>query len=168
MKRLIIVAVLFVFITTASAFPVKKSRKPLVEFGPKANLYIGSVRFGIGAELIVNPLRNLGIRMDLVEFSFGDDLTEFYMNYGGSLDALIHFPAQSINPYFYGGFSLFSFDRDRFSDTYFTFRFGLGLEHAWDRNTNVFVEPGLIIADAGGNTETIFRLSAGARLGILR
>lgn len=168
MKKLIIFALLLVFVTTASALPVKKSRKSLVEFGPKASLYIGSVRFGIGAELVFNPIRNLGIRMDLAEFSFGEDLTEFHMNYGGSLDALIHFPARSMNPYFYGGLSLFSFSIDGFSDTFFAFRFGLGLEHAWDRNTNVFIEPGLIVADAGGDTETMFRLSAGARLGILR
>lgn len=168
MKRFIAIVVFFAFVATASAVPVRKPKHSLVEFGPKANLYIGSVRFGIGAELIVNPLRNLGIRMDVAEFSFGNHLTEFHMNYGGSLDALIHFPAQQINPYFYGGFSLFSFDIDGFSDTFFTFRFGLGLEHTWDRNMNVFIEPGFMIADAGGETETIFRLSAGARLGLLR
>jgi hypothetical protein len=168
MKRILIVAILFVLITTASAFPVKKSRKPLVEFGPKASMYISSVRFGIGAELVFNPMRNLGIRMDITEVSFGDDLTEFHLNYGTSLDALLHFPARNLNPYFYGGLSLFSFSIDGFSDTFFAFRFGLGLEHAWDRNINAFIEPGLVVADVGGDTETIFRLSAGARLGILR
>lgn len=168
MKRLIIVAVLLAFVTTASAVPVKRSRKPLVEFGPKASMYISSFRLGIGAELVFNPMQNLGIRMDVIEFSFGDDLTEFYMNYGTSLDALIHFPARNLNPYFYGGFSLISFSINGFSDTFFAFRFGLGLEHAWDRNTNVFIEPGLIVADVGADTETTFRLSAGARLGILR
>ena len=168
MKRLIIIVVFFAFVATASAVPVKKSRHSLVEFGPKASLYIGSVRFGIGAELVFNPMRNLGIRMDLAEFSFGDDYTQFYMNYGGSLDALLHFPTRGINPYFFGGLGLVSFSNGA-SRTDFAFRFGLGLEHAWDRNTNVFLEPGLIIADIGGDdTETTFRLSAGARLGILR
>lgn len=177
MKRLTIAAVLLVFVTTASAFPVKKSRKPLIEFGPKASMYISSFRLGMGAELVFNPMHNLGIRMDIAEFSFGDDLTEFHMNYGGSLDALIHVPARNLNPYFYGGFSLFSFDADGFSDTFFAFRFGLGLEHVWDRNTNIFIEPGLIIADiprlfvpgiGDDDTKITFKLSAGARLGILR
>lgn len=168
MKKLIIFALLLVFVTTASALPVKKSRKSLVEFGPKASLYISSVRFGLGAEIVFNPMRNLGIRMDLAEFSFGEDLTEFYLNYGGSLDALIHFPARGMNPYFYAGLGLVSFSNG-ISRTDFAFRFGLGIEHAWDRNTNVFLEPGLIIADIGaGETRTTFRLSAGARLGLLR
>ena len=57
MKRLIIVAVLFVLVTTASAFPARKSRKPLVEFGPKASMYIGSVRLGLGAEILFHPMQ---------------------------------------------------------------------------------------------------------------
>jgi len=168
MKRLITIVVFLAFVATASAVPVKKSRHSLVEFGPKASLYISSVRFGIGAELVFNPMHNLGIRMDLAEFSFGENLTEFYLNYGGSLDALIHFPTRGMNAYFYAGLGLVSFSNG-VSRTDFAFRFGLGMEHAWDRNTNVFLEPGLIIADIGaGDTRTTFRLSAGARLGILQ
>jgi hypothetical protein len=168
MKRFVTMVVFLALVATASALPLRTAKHSLVEFGPKASLYIGSVRFGMGAELVFNPMRNLGIRMDVAEFSFGNNHTEFYMNYGGSLDALIHFPTRDIHPYFFGGLGLVSFTNMN-SDTYFAFRFGLGVEHAWDRNTNVFLEPGLIIASIGdGDTKTTFRLSAGARLGILR
>lgn len=167
MKRLIIAAVLFAFVATASAFPVTKSRKSLVEFGPKASMYTGPFRLGLGAEVLFNPVQNLSIRMDLFELSF-IEYTQFYLNYGSSIDGLIYIPARGLNPYFFAGLGIASISNDE-SVTSFVFRFGLGVEHRWDRRTNLFIEPGLIIADVGAaDTDVIFRLSLGARLRLLR
>ena len=60
-KALILITVIALF----STLQAKKMTRSLIELGPKAALYIGDdVSFGIGAEAIFNPVRNVGVRMD--------------------------------------------------------------------------------------------------------
>lgn len=167
MKKLLIVIAILLFVVAAEA----KRYRSLVEVEPKASLYIGSVRFGLGCDILINPLKTVGFRFSGTELSFGNDYTQFYLNHGGSLDALFYFPMRGMQPYVHAGIGFLVLDTDPGdSNTFFTIRGGLGLNYPWSRGTNLFVEPGVIITDPGdwGDTDVIFRLSVGARFGILK
>lgn len=165
MKKFCIILTLLVCV---SALHARRAKHPLIEIGPKANLYIGDdIRFGIGTEIVCNPLKFVGFRTEVIEVSFGD-YTNFYMNAGGSLDALIYIPMRGIEPYVHAGFG-FSVYSNGGSVTTFAIRAGMGLNYAVNRRTMLFVEPGIIIVDSGvGGTDAIFRLSFGGRFGLLK
>jgi len=168
MKKLTILILLFVLIGTGNAAIRRSLRRPLIEVGPKASLYIGSVRGGFGAEFIVNPIRNFGLRMDLAELSFGDGATEFFFNLRSlSLDGMIYLPVSGIRPYAFLGFGI---GADGHTDM--AFRGGLGFNYSVTRSTDLFMEPGMMIfynsSRDGDETDVWFRFSMGGRFGILR
>ena len=165
MKRFITLMMILAIFSTLQA---KKSTRPLIEIGPKGTLYIGdNVRFGIGAEAILNPVRNVGVRMDLTEISFGD-YTAFVLNHHISLDGLIYIPMRELQPYVHAGFGFEVIDTDGGSASYFTIRAGMGFNFAMNRGTILFGEPGIVIQDVGDNTDVLFRLAFGARFGLLK
>jgi hypothetical protein len=168
MKKATILLLLLLFVTLGGAAIRRSPKRPLIELGPKASIYIGSVRGGFGAELIANPLRNFGLRMDLTELSFGDGGTEFYFNLRSlSLDGMIYMPVAGLRPYAFVGFGLGANGR-----TNLAFRGGMGFNYSVTRSTDVFIEPGMIVTyvDDGGEdvTDVWFRFSMGGRFGILR
>ena len=162
MKKLFIILLLVLCISTAYA---KKAKRPLVQFAPKASLYIGSVRFGVGAEVVFNPLRSLGFRMGLTEVTFGTGGTAFNLNHGTSFDIFFYIPMRKLQPYAYAGFGLSANGGTRFS-----IDGGIGLDFVMSRGMNFFVEPGIVISSisVGGvsNTDFMFRLSGGVKFGI--
>ncbi len=163
-KALIFIAV----IALLSTLQAKKATKPLIEIGPKGVLYIGEdVRFGIGAEAILNPVRNFGVRLDLTEISFGN-YTQFVLNNNISLDGFIYIPMRELQPYVHAGFGFQVIDDDPGSRSFFSIRAGMGFNFAMNRGTIVFGEPGIVIQDIADNTDVIFRLAFGARFGILK
>ncbi|MGB3479764.1 MAG: hypothetical protein WBB67_11465 [bacterium] len=170
MKKILIVIAILMFVVAADA----KRYRSLVEVEPKASLYIGSVRFGLGCDVIFNPLKTVGFRFSGTELSFGDNSTQFGLNFSflnSSLDALIYFPMRGMQPYVHTGIGFLVLDTDPGgSNTFFTIRGGLGLTYPWNRGSNLFVEPGVIITDPGdwGDTDVIFRLSVGGRFGLLK
>lgn len=168
MKKL---TVLLILLVTVSALhgKVYRSSRSLLEIGPKGTLYLAvgpddDVRFGIGAEIIVNPVRNVGLRMDITELSFGD-YTQFYLNQGISLDALIYFPMTGMQPYFHTGFGFTTFSNGD-SHTVYSIRAGVGFNFRMRGGMDMFLEPGIIIT-GNGDTDVIFRTSFGARFGML-
>ena len=166
MKKILIVIAILLFVVAADA----KRYRSLVEVEPKVSLYIGSVRFGLGCDVIFNPLKTVGFRFSGTELSFGDNSTQFGLNFlllNSSLDALIYFPMRGPQPYVHAGFGFHVSDVSGDSRTHFTIRGGLGLTYPWSRATNLFVEPGVIIID-NGDTDVTFRLSVGARFGVLK
>lgn len=165
MKKILVVVAILLFVAAADA-KIAKGYRSLVEVEPKASLYIGSVRFGLGCDILVNPLKTVGFRFGLTELSFGGH-TQFYLNHGGSLDALFYFPMRGMQPYVHAGFGFHVSDVSGDSRTHFTIRGGLGLNYPWSRATNLFVEPGVIITD-NGDTDVTFRLSVGGRFRVLK
>jgi hypothetical protein len=172
MKKCVILLILLVTVSVLHA-KVFKSSRALLEIGPKGTLYLAEgpdndVRFGIGAELVVNPVRNIGLRMDITELSFGES-TLFYLNQGKfpqgiTLDALIYFPMSGMQPYFHTGFGFFT-ESNGESETFYSIRAGMGFNFRMKGGTDLFLEPGIIIA-GNGDTDLIFRTSFGARFGI--
>ncbi|UCD05432.1 MAG: hypothetical protein JSV98_10035 [candidate division WOR-3 bacterium] len=168
MKKLTILVLLFLLIGMSHAAIRRSLRRPLIEIGPKASLYVGSVRGGFGAEFVVNPLRNFGLRMDIAELSFGDGPTEFFFNLRAlTLDGMIYLPVSGIRPYAFVGFGI---GADGHTDM--AFRGGLGFNYSVTRSTDLFMEPGMMIiynsARDGDETDVWFRFSMGGRFGILR
>ena len=163
MKKFFVILGLLVFVTTLSAKGLKG--RPLIEGGPKASLYIGSVAFGIGGEVVVNPLKNMGFRFNLAEIHFNGG-TLFTVNQG-SLDALLYIPMQELQPYVHAGLGLVAN-----GGTTFYLSGGMGFNFTMNRGTDVFVEPGIIISsvsvEGADNTDVQFRLSAGARFGLIK
>ncbi|MBE0432943.1 hypothetical protein IBX73_05685 [candidate division WOR-3 bacterium] len=164
MKKMLFLVMLILVVWPGEA--ARLTKRPLIELGPKASLYISSVNFGLGAEMVVNPLRSVGLRMDLAELSFGDGGTRFSFN-RLALDALIYIPVRGIKPYGFLGFGL-----SANGATHLTFRGGLGLNYAIARSADIYIEPGVIVdfvdIPDGSRTDATFRLSAGGRFGILK
>ena len=167
MKKVIIILFLLSVFIIGEAQTRKSAKRPIIELGPKASLYIGSLRFGFGAELLVNPLRNLGLRFDLTEVSFGDDNTRFSFNLRDiSVDGVLYMQMQEITPYAFIGFGLAANE----NTTNVAFRGGLGFNYSITRSTDIFVEPGAIITynSYAEDTDIWFRLSLGGRFGLIR
>ncbi|UCC12980.1 MAG: hypothetical protein JSW02_05490 [candidate division WOR-3 bacterium] len=167
MKKFVVLLILLVAVSSLQA-KVTRSSRALLEIGPKGTLYLAEgpdndVRFGIGAEIVINPVRNIGIRLDITELSFGE-YTLFYINQGMSLDALIYFPMKGMQPYFHTGFG-FSTISNGGSVTYYSIRAGLGFNFSMKGGTDLFLEPGINIT-GNGETDLVFRTSFGARFGM--
>jgi len=166
MKRIILAIALLCIVTAVHG---RVPSRPLVEIGPKANLYIGDdVRVGFGAEALVSPIPGFSLRTEVTELSFGD-YTVFSLNYGSaygsSLDGLIHIPMRSIAPYVHAGMGFLIID----DFTLINIRAGMGFNYNLKRGMDLFVEPGIIITDiSNANADVVFRLSFGGRFGIVR
>jgi hypothetical protein len=172
MKRMSIVLLLLLVVGLGEAALRKSSKRPFIELGPKASFYIGSVGLGLGAEVLVNPLRNVGLRMDLAELYFGDrdgdgeGDTQFYFNLRDlSVDGILYIPVSGIRPYAFFGFGFAADGR-----TELAFRSGLGLNYPVTAGTDLFFEPGVIILydSVRDASDVWFRFSMGGRLGIIR
>jgi len=160
MKKLLVVLLLVLCLSAAYA---KRYKRPLVELGPKASLYIGSVNFGIGADVVINPLKNIGFRLDVTEVIFGD-ATVFSLNRGASLDAFIYIPMKGVQPYAFVGFGL-----SANGGTIFLIRGGMGFDFVMNKKLKLFAEPGIIftsVSNGASDTDVTFRVSGGARFGI--
>jgi len=168
MKRIIVACLLLLAFVSVEAKGTKRATRPLLEIGPKASLYLGEdIQFGMGAEVIANPLRNFGVRFDITEIRFGN-ATQFYLNYGSSIDALIYIPMRGIDPYVHAGVGFMFVDNPGpgSPSTLFSLRFGMGFLYALNPKTNLMIEPGILIIDAG-ETDAVFRLSCGGRFNVL-
>ena len=160
------IPVVLMLLSALFSVEAKGLDKSLIEIGPKATLYIDEdTRLGIGIEAVVNPLRNVGFRIDLAEILF--DPTIFYLNREGSLDAFVYIPLQKMQLYVHSGVGLETHETGAGTQTHYSIRGGLGLNYPLNPKTCLFGEPGLIIS-GNGDTDVSFRVSAGVRFGIIK
>jgi len=165
MKKLfIIMAMLFII----SSVDAKIFKRALIEIGPKASLYINEenedVQFGIGVEVVVNPLRSVGFRFNLTEIRF--DPTTFYFNREGSIDAFVYIPMQNMQLYVLAGIGLKTHETGAGTQTHYSIQGGLGLNYPLNQRTTLFAEPAVIIS-GNGETDVSFRVSVGGRFGVI-
>ena len=156
---------LLLLVVVLVALPL--SARPRLEFSPRGSLYISSVNFGIGADIIVNPMKNLGVRVNLAEVVFGD-ATAFSLNAGNlftfsTFDILYYTDIAGLFSYVDIVFGLVSAT----GGTSIAIGGGLGLEKYMGKGNYIFLEPALIFTD-GPVTEgdLTFRTSFGLKLGI--
>jgi hypothetical protein len=142
------------------------SARPKLEFSPRGSLYISSVNFGIGADIIVNPMKNLGFRVNIAELVFGDE-TAFSINSGNyfsfsNCDILYYTNIAGIFSYVDIVFGLLS-NRG----TSLAIGGGLGIEKYMGKGNYIFLEPALIFSDGPqSDGDLTFRTSFGMKLGI--
>ncbi len=162
MKKVMKILVMLFIISPLFADAAKR---PLIELGPKGTLYInGGVDFGLGVEAVVNPLEKVGFRINLTEITF--DPTTFCFNRDGSIDAFVYIPLQSMQLYALAGVGLKTHDTGAGTQTRYSISGGLGLNYPLNPRTCLFAEPAVIIT-GNGDTDVSFRISAGARFGII-
>ncbi|KPL13088.1 hypothetical protein AMJ74_05740 [candidate division WOR_3 bacterium SM1_77] len=162
MRELLMILALFFIASFVSA---ETTERPLIEIGPKASLYMNDVyRFGIGLEAVVNPLRNVGFRLNLAEIIF--DPTAFYFNREGSLDAFVYLPLRNIQLYIHSGIALKTQETGTGTETRYSIRGGLGLNYPLNSKIHLFVEPGIILK-GNGETDVPLQISGGARFRII-
>jgi len=160
-KVFIIMAMLFII----SSVDAKIFKRALIEIGPKASLYINEdVQFGIGVEVVVNPLRSVGFRFNLTEIRF--DPTTFHFNREGSLDAFIYLPMKGLQLYVHSGIGLKTRETGDDPKTHYSIQGGLGLNYPLNQRTTLFAEPAVIIS-GNGETDVSFRISVGGRFGVI-
>ena len=170
MKKFMLILTLLAMISLAHAKAPQKWQRPMLEIAPKATLYIGSVRFGLGADVVFNPFKNLSFRTGVIEMNFGEGGSFFTLNRGqfyqiGSVEVLYYLSMPNMHPYVDAGFSL-GVD----GGTAFAIGGGMGLDFVMDKRMTFFAEPSIIISDLGEGTETdfVFRFSAGIKLGLIK
>jgi hypothetical protein len=161
MKKVFLLLVVLLIVLPLSA-------RPKIEFSPKGTLYLdGGVSFGIGADVTVNPKKQLGLRVNIAEFILGD-MEGFSIN--SSLGANnpttfdILYYTNIANLFSYVSFTL-GFTSVGAADA-FVIGGGLGLEKYMGKGNYLFFEPGIYIGDLGLADDFIFRLPFGFKIGI--
>ncbi len=171
MKRFltIISLVLLVAISSMNATVLRRGRKSLMEIAPKASFLFGSdVEMDFGADVIINPTRNLGFRFSVVDIHTNGGTT-FFLNYNflyPTLDALFYLERQGMNPYAHVGLGFVSH-----SGSILTLKGGAGFDFYMDAGKSFFVEPGLMIMSVSNHdsdTDIYFFVSGGMKFGIFR
>ena len=162
MKKLSALIVILVIVVFADA---KLLKKPLIEIGPKATIYINDdVNFGVGIEAVINPINRVGFRLNLTEVTF--DPTTFYFNREGSLDGFFYIPMQKLQLYIHSGVGLKTHETGVGTQTNYSIRGGLGLNYVLNSGTALFAEPAVIVS-GNGDADVSFRVSAGGRFSII-
>ncbi len=167
MKKFLLIVTVLLIVSSAEARILKK---PLIEIAPRASVYISEDNaFGIGSDIVFNPLRNIGFRLEAVELLFNDG-TYFMLNHGAlktlpKIDALIYIPMQQMSPYIHTGFGFITGE----GATLLALGGGMGFDLRMQKGTTLFIEPGLYIlsiSDGESDTDVLFRLSFGAKFGL--
>lgn len=159
------IPIILILLSAVLSVEAKVFERSLVEIGPKATLYIDEdTRLGIALEAVVNPLRNVGFRLDLTEILF--DPTTFYFNRESSLDAFVYLSGRKLQLYVLLGVGLKAQETGAETRTDYSIRGGLGLNHSLNPKTKLFIEPAVIVS-GNGDTDVSFRISAGGRFGII-
>ena len=143
------------------------SARPKLELALQGSPYFdGGFSFGFGGNLIVNPKKQFGIRVNLAEILLGDmdgisinsisnSFTTFDVLYYTNLADLFTYIS------FTFGYS------NVFFDDMLTIGGGIALEKYLGKGNYAFIEPGLVYMNAGGGAdELIFRIPFGVKLGI--
>jgi hypothetical protein len=143
------------------------SARSKLEFSPRGSLYISSVNFGIGGDLIINPKKQFGLRVNLAELVFGD-ATAFSLNAGNlfsfsNFDILYYTNIADLFSYVDIIFGLFSTE----GGTSISVGGGLGIEKYMRKGNYMFLEPALIFTDGPATDgDLTFRTSFGVKLGL--
>lgn len=175
MKKILLGLVVLSMVTSLNARVLKKS---VIEIAPRVSIYIGELNafgmnpdFGIGSDIVFNPLKNIGFRIGAGEILFNGG-TYFMLNQGTlstfpKFDALIYIPMRQMNPYVHAGFGLTTGE----GFTLLAIGGGMGFDFQMRKGTTLFIEPGLYIVSASNgesDTDAVFRLTLGAKFGLFR
>lgn len=174
MKKIMIILLLLIVVSFVDAKVGKRFGRPMLQVEPKMSLYINDIiadgtAFGLGGDVIINPMRNMGFRLNMMELRFNGG-TSFTVNYGmmgyiPRFDALIYIPMQGAQPFGHVGFGLTTYE----GFTLFAIGGGVGFDFYMQKTMAFSIEPGIYIVSASNGTsqtEVVFRLTGGVKFGI--
>ena len=160
-----------ILFSVVDAKVTRARRSSMLDVEPRFSFYtdFDDTQFGIGGDVIFNPFKRVGIRVELAELLF-DGGTTFFLNHGikatPKLDVLIYLPARQIQPYIHAGFGLVTGD----GPTDLVMGGGLGVDYYVNRNMALSFEPGLYFVHASNGTsdsDLLLRMTAGAKFAVL-
>jgi hypothetical protein len=174
MKKLVGLLFIICVFSLAEAKISKKYKRPMLQVAPRMSLYINDfyadgTAFGLGGDIIINPLRSIGFRLGMSELRFNGG-TAFTINSQSNnfiprLDALIYIPMHGAQPFAHFGFGLSTSEYL----TLVAVGGGMGVDYYAQKSFAFTVDPGIYILSAsngGSQTEVTFRLNAGIKFGI--
>lgn len=157
---------LLLLVVVLVALPL--SARPKIEFSPRGTLYLdGGVNFGIGGDIIVNPKKQFGVRVNIAEVVFGEN-TAFslnMLNIGNftNFDVLYYTDIAGLFSYIDLTFGLLS----QGGGTMVAIGGGLGLEKYLGKGNYLFLEPAVVfISNSAGANDLMFKGSVGIKLGL--
>jgi len=171
MKKLVLVLAIFVLVSSMEA-RVTKWRRSTLDIEPRMSFYtdFDDTQFGLGGDVIFNPFKRIGVRVEFAELVF-DGGTFFFLNNGilkamPKLDVLIYMAGRQIQPYIHTGFGLVTGE----GATYLIFGGGVGADLYVNPKMAFNFEPGLYFRHASNgvsDSDLLMRLSVGMKFGIL-
>ena len=171
MKKLLLVLTILILVSPLEA-KVSRWRRSTLDIEPRFSFYtdFDETQFGFGSDIIFNPFKRIGVRVELTELLFNGG-TIFFLNHGilktmPKLDILVYMPGRQMKPYIHTGFGLVTGD----GATFLMFGGGLGVDYYVNRKTAFNFEPGLYFAHASNgvrDSDLLLRLSAGVKFSIL-
>jgi hypothetical protein len=171
MKKLLLVITILCLMSTMEA-KVSKYRRSTLDIEPRFSFYtdFDDTQFGLGGDIIFNPFKRIGVRVEFAELLF-DGGTFFFLNHGilkamPKLDVLVYMAGRQMQPYIHTGFGLVTGE----GATYLIFGGGMGVDYYVNKNMAFNFEPGLYFRHASNGTsdsDLLLRLSAGAKFALL-
>jgi len=165
-----VLTVLILFSVMEAA--VIKGRRSTLQIEPRFSFYtdFDETHFGLGGDVIFNPFKRVGVRIEFAELLFNEG-TVFFLNHGvlklmPKIDVLVYLPGRQFQPYIHTGFGLVTGD----GTTFLIMGGGLGFDYFMSKKMAFSFEPGLYFSHASDGTsdsDFLLRLTAGAKFAVL-
>ena len=172
MKKVVLLMVILIAVSTMDAAASKKLRKSVLDIGTRFSFYtdFDDTQFGLGCDFVFNPFKNIGLRVELAELLFNGG-TLFSLNHGAfktfpKTDLLIYLTGREIQPYLHAGFGLVTGD----GLTFIMMGGGMGIDYYMNRKFALTLEPGLYFmhaSDGASESDLLLRISAGTKFSIM-
>jgi hypothetical protein len=168
------VALVIAILVTVSIMDAKASsrRRSTLDIQPRFSFYTNfdDTQFGLGGDVIFNPFRRMGVRLEFAELLFNQG-TIFFLNHGvlktmPKVDMLFYMAGHQLQPYIHAGFGLVTGE----GATFLIMGGGLGIDYFVSKKMALNFEPGLYFAHAsngGSDSDLMLRLTAGTKFAVL-
>lgn len=168
MKKACIMVVIIILVSMAEAGLPRGWQRSTFQFEPRPAIYINNdVEFDISANLIFNPSRYVGFRVQAAQIYFSDEtifrISNSFVWLEPTLETLIYIPIREsmFQPYAVSSFTLLSV-----SDfTLVGFGVGGGADIYVTPKVGICFEPAVMFFFAEGESEVIFRGAIGLKFG---
>ena len=171
MKKLALVIAILVMVSIVDA-KASSRRRSALDIAPRFSFYTDfpNTQFGLGGDVIFNPFKRMGVRLELAELLFNEG-TIFFLNHGvlktmPKIDLLVYMPGYQFQPYIHAGFGLVTGE----GVTFLIMGGGLGVDYFVSKKMALNFEPGLYFRHASNGTsesDLLLRLTAGTKFAVL-